>query len=149
MVGFVGRNATEGQRQRDKLMLQEPILQYLEKLNLFNLDARLTETIFLLLSSPSIKYVDIYDFPSFTGDLWQRATNSHAFPNRVSFKMSHCKLATHKILDILLQDNTSHHLNKIMLEWVQKEPANFNQIVDKWRMEKMKKRWVVKISIHF
>ena len=37
---------------------------------------------------------------SFTDELWQRATNVHSFPNLVSFKMSHCEMATHKILDI-------------------------------------------------
>ncbi len=149
VVGTVGRYVSpQVRRQRDKLMLKQPIFKYLEKLDLcFEVDAAmLTESICLLLSSPSLKYVDIYNCAVFTDDVLKRATNAHSFPNLVSFKMANCELATHKILDILLQDNFSDHLNFIKLEWwEQKEPSNFDQIVDNWRKIKEEKRWDLKI----
>ena len=146
MVGTVVRHIKpQVRRQWDKL-IEQPILKYLEKLELFNLDAILTESISLLLSSPSLKYVDIFNCPAFTDNVLKRATNAHSFPNLVSYEMLHCELATHKILDILLQDNVSDHLSSIKLQWwEQKEPSNFDQIVNNWRKMKEKKRWDLKI----
>ncbi len=133
-------------RQGDKPMLKQPIFKYLEKLKLFNLHEMLRESICLLLLSPSLKYVDISDCAVFTDDVLKRATNAHSFPNLVSFEMANCELATHKILDILLQDSVSDDLNSIKLQWwEQKEPSNFDQIVDNWRKIKEKKRWDLKI----
>jgi hypothetical protein len=138
-------------RQRNKLMLKQPIFKYLEKLTLFNLHEMLRESICLLLLSPSLKYVDIHYCATFTDDVLQRATNAHSFPNLVSFEMSNCELATHKILDILLlQDNVSDHLNSIKLEWwKQNEPSNFDQIIDNWRKMKEKNRWDLKIWLGY
>jgi hypothetical protein len=63
--------------------------------------------------------------------------------------MHNCKLATIKILEILLQDNIFNHLNRIRLRWNQKEPEDFSQILRNWKKEKEKNRWNVKILLQY
>ena len=136
-------------RQRNKLMLKQSIFKYLEKLTLFNLHEMLRQSLCLLLLSPSLKYVDINYCATFTDDvgLLQRATNAHSFPNLVSFEI--CLIGNWRPI-LLLQDNVSDHLNSIKLEWwKQKEPSNFDQIIDNWRKMKEKNRWDLKIWLGY
>ena len=134
-------------RQWNKL--EQPILKYLERLELAESNGILPESLCLLLSSPSLKFIDIQTCDVFTDDVLQKAANLHSFCNLESFKMYNCKLATIKILEILLQDNIFNHLNRIRLRWDQKAPENYSEILRNWRKEKEKNRWNVKILLQY
>ena len=134
-------------RQRNKL--EQPILKYLERLKLTEPNGILPESLCLLLSSPSLKFIDITRCGVFTDDVLQKAANLHSFCNLESFEMRYCKLATIKILEILLQDNIFNHLNRIRLGWDQKAPENYSEILRNWRKEKEKNRWNVKILLQY
>ena len=134
-------------RQQNKL--EQPILKYLERLKLTEPNGILPESLCLLLSSPSLKFIDITRCGVFTDDVLQKAANLHSFCNLESFEMRYCKLATIKILEILLQDNIFNHLNRIRLGWDQKAPENYSEILRNWRKEKEKNRWNVKILLQY
>ena len=141
--------------QRDSFRLQhqnkleQPILKYLERLKLTEPNGILPESLCLLLSSPSLKFIDITRCGVFTDDVLQKAANLHSFCNLESFEMRNCKLATIKILEILLQYNIFNHLNRIRLRWNQKAPENYSEILRNWRKEKEKNRWNVKILLQY
>jgi hypothetical protein len=134
-------------RQQNKL--EQPILKYLERLELAESNGILPESLSLLLSSPSLKLIEIRRCDVFTDDVLQKAANLHSFCNLESFEMRYCKLATIKILEILLQDNIFNHLNIIRLGWDQKAPENYSEILRNWRKEKEKNRWNVKILLQY
>ena len=141
--------------QRDSFRLQhqnkleQPILKYLERLSLKEPNGILPESLCLLLTSPSLKFIDIRTCDVFTDDVLQKAANLHSFCNLESFEMRNCKLATIKILEILLQYNIFNHLNRIRLRWNQKAPENYSEILRNWRKEKEKNRWNVKILLQY
>lgn len=132
-------------RQRNKL--EQPILKYLERLNLTEPNGILPESLCLLLSSPFLNWVRIQTCDTFTDDVLQQAANLHSFRYLESFEMHDCKLATTKILQVLLQETIP--LNWIRLTWEQKEPENLSEILHRWEKEKEKKHWNICILVQY
>lgn len=132
--------------QPKRIKIAMPKLNNLEILYLSEFLEILPDNLFLLLSSPTLKVIEIVKCDTLTDDLLQRVANLHSFRKLEKFIISDCYWVTGKIMNVLLvQENNL--LKRINMDWINGSIAtNIEKIAEGWVKEKIRRNWDLKIE---
>ena len=137
---------TEISPQPKRIKMVLPILNNLEILYLSESFEIPAEHLFLLLSSPALKVIEILKCDTLTDDLLQRAASLHLFQNLAKLIISDCYLVTEKIMNVLMQE--SNPIKNIHMTWFECNFAtNYEEIVEEWEKVKIRKNWDLEIFL--
>ncbi|EFX72441.1 hypothetical protein DAPPUDRAFT_308264 [Daphnia pulex] len=130
--------------RRKRIKVEHPILKKLEVLRV-TFSFVNSESLLLLLSSPSLRGLEITDCFELTDDLLERAALLHDFQHLQELELAYCDSLTKKGIDLLLNDSNS--IKKMSLQFdVEHSELLTAENMNEWKEKSEHKNWQLKLD---
>jgi hypothetical protein len=129
-----------------RIKVERPILKKLEVLRLIfsSVDS---ESLLLLLSSPSLRGLEITDCFELTDDILERAALLHDFRNLEKLELAYCDSLTKKGIDLLMNDSNSIKEMSLQFDVEHSELVSAENI-NEWKEKSEQKNWQLKLDFY-
>jgi hypothetical protein len=132
--------------RRKRFKIEQPILRKLEVLRLFfsSFQFNAESLLLQLLSSPSLRILEIVVCIELTDSILERVVLLHRFQNLKHLKLAFCGSLTKKGIDFLMNENNS--INSMELE-INESSLITTENLNEWKEKSKQKNWQFNLTI--
>jgi hypothetical protein len=128
-----------------RIKAEHPILKKLEVLRL-TYSSLNSESLLLLLSSPSLRGLEITDCFELTDGILERAALLHVFQNLVEVELAFCDSLTKKGIDVLMSDKNSIKELTLLFNHPARSELLMAENMNEWKEKSEQKNWELKLD---